>query len=68
LNPVTGAPHRARIVLPEGFDFRSAEAASADFAASGDELAMNRKNCYGALFDVAYGPYGIIEERAGTGR
>ena len=63
-NPVTGAPHRARIVLPEGFEFRSAEAASADFDTTGGELAMNRKNCYGVLFDVAYGPYGLIEERA----
>jgi hypothetical protein len=62
-NPVTGAPHRARIVLPEGFEFRSAEAASADFQASGEVLAMTRKNSYGVLFDVAYGPYGIIEEK-----
>jgi hypothetical protein len=27
---------------------------------------MDRKNCYGVLFDVAYGPYGIIEERVRT--
>jgi len=63
-NPITGAPHRARIVLPEGFEFRTAEAASADFHATGPELAMNRANCYGVLFHVAYGPYGIIEDEA----
>jgi hypothetical protein len=62
-NPVTGAAHRARIVLPEGFEFRSAEAASADFTATGDALAMTRQNSYGVLFEVAYGPYGIIEEK-----
>ncbi len=61
-NPVTGQPHRARIVLPEGFEFRSAEAASASFEASG-ALEMNHADCYGVLCDVAYGPYGIIEEK-----
>jgi hypothetical protein len=60
-NPITGAPHRARIVLPEGFEFRSAEAASGTFHATGDDLAMARQNCYGVLFHVAYGPYGIID-------
>lgn len=63
-NPVTGAPHRARIVLPEGFEFRSAEAASGSFSATGGELSMDRRDCYGILFDVAYGPYGIIDEIA----
>ena len=62
-NPVTGAPHRARIVLPEGFEFHSAEAASANFHATGEALAMNRSNCYGVLFNASYGPYGIIEDR-----
>lgn len=35
-NPVTGAPHRARIVLPEGFEFRQAEIASGTFKANGE--------------------------------
>src|SRR5688500_9658431 len=59
-NPVTGAPHRARIVLPEGFEFRVGEAASADFTATGEELAMQRSKSFGVLCHVAYGPYGII--------
>jgi hypothetical protein len=67
-NPVTGAPHRARISLPEGFEFRVAEAASADFHATGEVLAMSRRNCYGVLFKVAYGPYGIIEEQTDNAR
>ncbi len=67
-NPVTGAPHRARIVLPEGFEFRSAEAASGTFRSVGSELAMNRSDCYGVLFDVAYGPYGIVEEHRATAK
>lgn len=60
-NPVTGAPHRARIVLPEGFEFRQAEIASGTFNANG-EIAMGRQKRYGALWRAAYGPYGIIEE------
>ncbi|RVI72099.1 DUF1326 domain-containing protein, partial [Sinorhizobium meliloti] len=60
-NPVTGAPHRARIVLPEGFEFREAEIASGTFNANG-EIAMGRQKRYGALWRAAYGPYGIIEE------
>jgi hypothetical protein len=67
-NPVTGAPHRARIVLPEGFEFRSAETASGSFHAAGADLAMDRQNCYGVLFDVAYGPYGIIEDSVAAQR
>lgn len=63
-NPVTGAAHRARIVLPEGFEFRSAETASGTFVSTGDDLVMDRADCYGVLFDVAYGPYGIIEDEA----
>ena len=62
-NPVTGAPHRARIVLPEGFEFRVGEAASADFTAHGAELAMQRSKSFGVLCHVAYGPYGIIEDK-----
>jgi hypothetical protein len=62
-NPVTGAPHRAQIVLPDGFEFRVGEAASADFTAHGAELAMQRSKCFGVLCHVAYGPYGIVEER-----
>lgn len=58
-NPVTGAPHRARIVLPEGFEFREAEVASGTFTAEGD-IQMQRRSRYGALWQAAYGPYGII--------
>lgn len=58
-NPVTGRPHRARIVLPEGFEFREAEVASGSFTSDG-EIRMQRQQRYGALWNAAYGPYGII--------
>lgn len=60
-NPVTGQPHRARIVLPDGFEFREAEVASGTFTSHGN-IPMQRKSRYGALWNAAYGPYGIIEE------
>ncbi len=61
-NPVTGKPHRAQIVLPDGFEFRAAEMASGSFRSSGD-LAMTSQDTYGFLIDVAYGPYGVIDEK-----
>ncbi|MDH3580448.1 MAG: DUF1326 domain-containing protein [Hyphomicrobiales bacterium] len=59
-NPVTGAPHPAKIVLPTGFEFRSGDMASGTFNGQGD-IAFDRKDSYGVLTYVAYGPYGIIE-------
>lgn len=62
-NPVTGADHFAQIVLPAGFEFRVGEMASADFTAAGGDLDMRREKSFGVLTHVAYGPYGVIEER-----
>lgn len=61
-NPVTGADHFAQIVLPNGFEFRTAEMASADFKALGGELAMQHSKSYGVLCYSAYGPRGVIGE------
>ena len=66
-NPVTNKPYRAQIVLPEGFEFRAAEMASGTFKASG-EMEMDAKGVYGYLLEVAYGPYGVIEEKTFGGR
>jgi len=62
-NPVTGAAHRARILLPEGFEFREAEVASGTFNGRGD-IGFESKETYAALTYVAYGPYGVIDERS----
>jgi hypothetical protein len=62
-NPVTGAPHPAKIVLPTGFEFREADMASSSFKATGD-LALDRTRCYGMLTYAAYGPKGIIESES----
>jgi len=63
-NPVTGEDHLAQIVLPGGFEFHTAEMASANFKATGPELAMQRSKCYGMLTYAAYGPQGIIREQS----
>jgi hypothetical protein len=65
-NPVTGADYPARIVLPVGFEFRTAEMASGSFQASG-EIPMASAGVYGFLTEVAYGPYGLIEEKSYRG-
>lgn len=62
-NPVTGAPHRASIRLPEGFEYREAEMASSTFWSKG-ELEQNHSNRYGYVTLVSYGPYGVIEEQS----
>lgn len=59
-NPVTNAPHPAKIVLPTGFEFREADVVSGDFSANGD-IALDRMKRYGFLTYVAYGPHGLIE-------
>lgn len=59
-NPVTGAPHRARIELPEGFEYRRAEMGSGTFKGTGD-IKFDHSGCYGVLFRVAYGPQGVID-------
>jgi hypothetical protein len=63
-NPVTGQPHRARIVLPEGFEFSSAEMGSARFEVTAPGHAFGHDRAYGALFQAAYGPYGILRDAA----
>jgi hypothetical protein len=62
-NPVTGARHPAKIVLPTGFEFREADVLSGTFNGSGD-LAFDRSKRYGAATYVAYGPYGLIDEES----
>ena len=59
-NPVTGAPHRAIIRLPEGFEFRDCEMASSTFNGRGN-IAFDHKGRHGGLWHIAYGPHGIVD-------
>jgi hypothetical protein len=50
-NPVTGEEHRARIVLPEGFEYKEAEMANAVMLRVGSEAPMvfEHQNTYAQL-------------------
>ena len=58
-NSVTGEPHRARILLPHGFEFNECDMASASFAAFGD-LKFEHKDRSAGFTTFAYGPQGIV--------
>ena len=62
-NPVTGKPHFIAIHPHEGFEFREAEMASADFWAKGDITHKHSKR-FAAITYVSYGPSGIIPEES----
>ena len=50
-NPVTGDEHRARIVLPQGFEFHEAEMANAVLlrATAGDRVRFEHHHTYTQL-------------------
>ena len=56
------SPNRiaASFRLPEGWAFRAAEVASGSITGTGD-ISHHHRDCSGALFHIACGPYGIIE-------
>jgi len=60
-NPVTGKPHFIAIQPHEGFEFRGAEMASADFWSKGP-LDLAHKKRFAAITYVSYGPHGVIPE------
>jgi hypothetical protein len=62
-NPVTGAPHFIAIRPHEGFEFREAEMASANFSSAG-ELVQKYDKKFAAISYVTYGPSGVIAEQS----
>ena len=53
-NPVTGNEHRARVVLPSGFEYREAEYASGETKATGPiELAWSGRHAHIAMLDLS---------------
>ena len=60
-NPVTGEPYHIAIQPHDGFEFRSAEMASATFWSNG-ELAQRHTNRFAAISCASYSPHGIISE------
>lgn len=57
-NPVTGAPHRIRVVMPEGFEHREAEVASAWISSTGG-LRFDVPEGHSSLAHVRQTPEGV---------
>ena len=62
-NPVTGKDHRARIDLPNGFEYELAEVGSASSRSHG-KLALELTNSYAQFARLHLGNKGVIRERA----
>jgi hypothetical protein len=58
-NPVTGAPHRIQIMMPEGFEHRSAEVCSARIASTGG-IKFEVPQGHGSLATVVQTPQGLV--------
>jgi hypothetical protein len=62
-NPVTGAEHRARIDLPDGFEYEIAEMASATTKTTG-KIALDLKDSYGQFAHLHMNNEGLIRHRS----
>jgi hypothetical protein len=59
-NPVTGAEHRARVTLPEGFEYRTAEFASGTVRAQGP-IQIDIKGRHAHLADLHMTGRGVLD-------
>jgi hypothetical protein len=57
-NPVTGAPHRVRIVMPEGFEHIEGEVASATIHSNG-AIRFDSRGSHSTLANVVQTPEGV---------
>lgn len=58
-NPVTGAPHRIQVMMPEGFEHRLGEVASANIRSNG-AIKFETKGSHSTLAHVVQTPQGVI--------
>jgi hypothetical protein len=58
-NPVTGAPHRIQVVMPEGFEHLAAEVASANIRSNG-AIKFETKGTHSSLANVVQTPEGVV--------
>lgn len=58
-NPVTGAPHRIQVLMPEGFEHRLGEVASANIRSSG-AIPFTTQDAHSTLAHVIQAPEGVI--------
>jgi hypothetical protein len=57
-NPVTGAPHRIQIVMPDGFEHREGEVASSNIRSSG-AIKFETRGSHSTLAHVVQTPQGV---------
>jgi hypothetical protein len=57
-NPVTGTPHRIQVVMPEGFEHREGEIASANIRSTG-AIRFETKGSHSTLAKVVQTPQGV---------
>ena len=60
-NPVTGAEHRVRIEMPDGVEFRIAEAGSSTTGTTGQIPLPDLKNSHAQFAYVDFSSKGIVE-------
>lgn len=61
INPISGVEHRARINLPNGFEFRTAEVAMGTTKTSGAMDLPNNKNSHTHLVELHLSQKGVVE-------
>ena len=57
-NPVTGSPHRIQVRMPEGFEHREAEVASANIRSTG-AIKFETNASHSSLANVVQTPSGV---------
>lgn len=57
-NPVTGTPHRIQVMMPEGFEHRAAEIASANIRSTG-AIPFETRDTHSSLATVVQTPDGV---------
>ena len=62
-NPVSGAEHRARIDLPQGFEYELAEMGSASAKTTG-KIQLNLKDSYAQFARLHLNNHGVVKHRS----
>jgi hypothetical protein len=60
-NPVTGAEHRVRIDLPDGFEFRIAEIGSGTTRSTAAVALDGLENSYGQFAHIHLSNHGVVD-------
>ncbi len=63
LNPVTGEEHRARINLPDGFEYTVAEVGSSTFSTTGP-ISLSNEDSYAQLAHLHMNNQGVVRDQA----